>query len=301
MRAITAILVLSLFLVSYGAANAQILYGVAHLGSNGPSTLYTININNGAATAVGPVGFERCGSLAFDEITETLFALCERTDGSDEPVLVNINPNTGVGTEVGPTESCDTWTDLSFRNSDNTLFAVGFGEECDSYTLAIIDKDTAETSIVGVFDSNCCGNALSFSENDTLYFGDGNFGPPDELFILNQNTAQATFVTSLQYPPNLDRFPRPNGMDFNPNTNALFMSIINGGGEEPPRENFVGITNTATGNVTVVGPTVEGLDGIAFGPRDQVAIPTLSEWGLIAMAGVLGIIGFFALRRPATA
>ena len=26
-------------------------------------------------------------------------------------------------------------------------------------------------------------------------------------------------------------------------------------------------------------------------------IPTLSEWGLIAMAGVLGIIGFFALRR----
>jgi hypothetical protein len=27
------------------------------------------------------------------------------------------------------------------------------------------------------------------------------------------------------------------------------------------------------------------------------AIPTLSEWGLIAMAGVLGIVGFMVLRR----
>ncbi|TFG74792.1 MAG: IPTL-CTERM sorting domain-containing protein [Thermodesulfobacteriales bacterium] len=26
-------------------------------------------------------------------------------------------------------------------------------------------------------------------------------------------------------------------------------------------------------------------------------IPTLSEWGLIAMAGVLGIIGFMVMRR----
>jgi len=26
-------------------------------------------------------------------------------------------------------------------------------------------------------------------------------------------------------------------------------------------------------------------------------VPTLSEWGLIAMAGVLGIIGFIVIRR----
>ncbi|MCH7519374.1 MAG: IPTL-CTERM sorting domain-containing protein [Candidatus Dadabacteria bacterium] len=26
-------------------------------------------------------------------------------------------------------------------------------------------------------------------------------------------------------------------------------------------------------------------------------IPTLSEWGLIAMAGILGIVGFMVLRR----
>jgi len=36
-----------------------------------------------------------------------------------------------------------------------------------------------------------------------------------------------------------------------------------------------------------------------FGPirTDAESIPTLSHWGLIAMAGVLGIVGFMVLRR----
>ena len=43
-----------------------------------------------------------------------------------------------------------------------------------------------------------------------------------------------------------------------------------------------------------------GLDkphGLALEPVIQSKIPTLSEWGLIAMAGVLGIIGLLAIRR----
>jgi len=33
------------------------------------------------------------------------------------------------------------------------------------------------------------------------------------------------------------------------------------------------------------------------GVRNVRPIPTLSEWGLIAMAGVLGIVGFMVMRR----
>jgi len=29
----------------------------------------------------------------------------------------------------------------------------------------------------------------------------------------------------------------------------------------------------------------------------NISIPTLSEWGLIAMAGILGIVGFMVIRR----
>lgn len=33
---------------------------------------------------------------------------------------------------------------------------------------------------------------------------------------------------------------------------------------------------------------------VLTGPRN---VPTLSEWGLIAMAGILGIVGFMVIRR----
>lgn len=38
--------------------------------------------------------------------------------------------------------------------------------------------------------------------------------------------------------------------------------------------------------------------GISLGgPDEPSTVPTLSEWGLIAMAGVLGIVGFIVIRR----
>lgn len=54
--------------------------------------------------------------------------------------------------------------------------------------------------------------------------------------------------------------------------------------------------------VVTVGPLAGAIDNIVCS-RDQStrAIPTLSEWGLIAMAGLLGIISLFAIRRRITA
>ncbi len=37
-------------------------------------------------------------------------------------------------------------------------------------------------------------------------------------------------------------------------------------------------------------------DGDGF-PDAEVVIPTLSEWGLLGMAGLLGIVGFIVIRR----
>jgi len=34
-----------------------------------------------------------------------------------------------------------------------------------------------------------------------------------------------------------------------------------------------------------------------FPPPPPAQVPTLSEWGLIAMAGILGIVGFMVIRR----
>ncbi len=63
--------------------------------------------------------------------------------------------------------------------------------------------------------------------------------------------------------------------------------------------------NVTTGAAALVGSNnvVETvIDGLAWldpcGPPPSPAmVPTLSEWGLIAMAGILGIVGFMIIRR----
>ena len=60
----------------------------------------------------------------------------------------------------------------------------------------------------------------------------------------------------------------------------------------------LGTINLSTGNVTRVGPTVAGLDGIAILPISS-SVPALSfPAGLLACA-LLAACAFWMLRRPA--
>lgn len=296
------IVVFSLLFLPVGVSYAQVLYGAAYQGPDGPSTLYRIDISTGAATPVGPIGFERCAGMAFDMVNQTLYATCERILDSDVPVLVNINPNTGTGTEVGPINSCAVWQDMSFRSSDNILFADGFNGGC-AFDIVTINTSTGQGTSVAPITGNsgeCCGNSLAFSQIDTLYYL-GSDPPIANLYTVNDITGIANLITGINFPALLGDTPRINAMDFNPNTGVLYVSIVIGGpNNEGPRQNFLGIVNINSGNLTVIGETVEGLDAIAFGPGQPVIaspIPTISEWGLMAMALVLGLIGFMAIRR----
>lgn len=49
----------------------------------------------------------------------------------------------------------------------------------------------------------------------------------------------------------------------------------------------------------IVEEDEQGVTGICVGEEPDITrnIPTLSEWGLIALAGAFGIIGFILLRR----
>lgn len=57
------------------------------------------------------------------------------------------------------------------------------------------------------------------------------------------------------------------------------------------------------GGIPLSGETCNEETRFCSGFSPTTNVPTLSEWGLIAMAGVLGIIGFFMVirRRKATA
>lgn len=286
-------------IISSGGAIGQTLYGVAHDGPEGPTTLYMVDPGNGNAAAIGPVGFWRCGGLAYDHSSSILYATCNRPDGSFTPVLVSINPNTGAGTEIGVLDVCREWSDLTVRNSDSALYATGFSNECGGgqNTLVSVDKVTGFGTIVGPMGNlGCCGNAMAFNTNDVLYYMDGDRGPPDTLYIVNQGTGAANVIANVAYPPILDNEPRPNAMAFN-DRGELFASVVNGGGQDGNRENYLTQVNIQTGDVTVLGTTVDGLDGIVF-VRGTSPVPTMSEWGMVATVAGLGLIGlFYAIRK----
>src|SRR5687768_2882423 len=88
-----------------GPTGGQELFGTAYQGTNGIADLYQIDPTTGGSALIGSTGFERVGGIDFDPLTGQLYGFGERDDGSDEQVLITIDPTTGAGTEVGPTNT----------------------------------------------------------------------------------------------------------------------------------------------------------------------------------------------------
>src|SRR5437868_498601 len=87
------ILGIAVFLLAFiGGASAQTtLYGSAFVGAAGPATLFTIDTATGAATAVGPIGFNRVGALAVSP-QGILYGI--GFNGTDS-ILIRISPFSG--------------------------------------------------------------------------------------------------------------------------------------------------------------------------------------------------------------
>ena len=62
-------------------------------------------------------------------------------------------------------------------------------------------------------------------------------------------------------------------------------------------EKWFGNTHSGANVAIMMGPVSGGVAECTFFNIIPTRIPTLSEWGLIAMAGILGIVGFMVMRR----
>lgn len=274
-------------------ADAQTIYGSSYAGADGVATLVTIDAGTGAATPVGSIGFQRCGGIDFDA-AGTLYATCERDDGSDTPVLVTIDLATGAGTEVGPTGLTGAIGDISFR-SDGTLFAIDVTNDPD-HTLATIDTTTGAATVVGDTGlSFAGGNGMSFDGAGTLFHSQFSGGPSPDLNTLDTVTGMPTFVGQIT--PVTGRF---SAMDFDPASGTLFGNLNEGSGGSGP-VSLATIDPTGP-TATVIGVTDSGVDGIAIlavggGGTPVVVIPTLNTLGLLALLVVLGGLGVWQLSR----
>jgi len=290
-----------------------------------PATLYSINPDTGAATEIGPIGYDRVGALDFAPDDGKLYGIgeCNSVDGDcpeefDEfPVLLTIDTTTGVGTFV--TEFNDgvfliesgSFTDISFRETDSVLFAY----DNDPQELVTIDRDTGEVTSIGPPFLCCSGNGLSFG-SPTLYHANDS-----DLTVLDQTDAFDISFVELDYDAfsEFEGFARINAMDKGTSSFSLFASVNLGQGGFNPLNHF-GSVSLSTGVVTDIGQTVDGLDGLAIQsepppeppqvpiggtilPIDTTALlvtgsQMMSPWLILGGLSIIGI-GFviFTLKR----
>lgn len=181
-----------------------------------PGAFTAIGDAGSGVGAVGTVKFNDLDSLAYDIVTNVIFA-AHRVDASNN-LLLKINPITGahIPDAFGPGQdylvvpgapsqpSYKNVDDLSFDPTTGKLYAT-VNDSGTGGVLAIVDKDTAALTEIGTYnDLSTPGNlvddieGISFFNDGTLYASTGNNGPDpkdlNKLWRIDKQTGAATLI-----------------------------------------------------------------------------------------------------------
>jgi len=295
--------VLALLALSVGGllsrAHADLtLYGAAFSSdffdpNNNSSTLYNINPTTGAATTIGSIGYRLVGGLAFDS-AGTLYgvgATYTNPGGGPPPVgdltLITVNTATGAGTAVGTltvggSPLLSNFQDISFNPTTGTLYGYASGQ---AYT---IDKTTGvATALPHPTGESEIGGGLAFTPDGSSLYKAGF----DHLVSINTSTGESSEVqfsptnNQLSYPTG--GTPNITGMSY---ANGVLWAAVHVDDSADPAT-YLATVNTATGLITKIGDSVNGLTALA-------AIPEPSTYGVLAGVALVGIgMGSSVARR----
>jgi len=160
-----------------------------------------------------------------------------------------------------------------------SVFAQPFAyvTNADSGNVSVID--TATNILVATIPVGNIPINLAITPDGTrVYVANGS---SDNVSVIDT----ATNILVATIPVGAD----PSGVVITPDGTRVY--VANGSSDN------VSVIDTATNILVATIPVGAGPSGVAITPIVERAIPTLSEWGLIAMAGILGIVGFMVIRR----
>jgi hypothetical protein len=155
---------------------------------------------------------------------------------------------------------------MSFRNADGLLHLSAVSQVHSGFSLFTVNTTTGFATEIGDLVVWKFGNSLAFSPADTLYFAstvDITFA--GTLYTVDQVTgaggSPSVALTYLGFP--VLQNPRLSGLEFDPCSGVAYAAVND---REPglAQENYLATVDTSTGDVTNIGPTVGGLDGLAF-------------------------------------
>ncbi len=263
----------------------------------GNATLHRVDPNTAISVPIGAIDFPGVSAMA--QLPDGRLVASARADdnGNKISILIEVNPANGnsrligtIGNQAGG--GCGRVPGMTYDPVTGTLF--GLGIHCASQPsnfvplLLSIDPDTGAATSIGSLDIENAGLPLAADSNGNL-FSAGCCGPGNESYSVNPQTGLATILADLG--PNDP--PLFNSYDFQPDTGVLFGTL----NDFPDAE--LATVNPFSGDVNIIGDLPDCTDGIVFFRNFTRPIPTLSEWGFIVMAGLLGIAGaaFFAYRK----
>lgn len=149
--------------------------------------LYTLNVNTGQATAVGPYGDLAMYTHALEINTRTghLYAVSHHNSG-----LYYVNKSTGAATLIGPTGFTGQFpfASLGFDSTNNVMYGINAA----TISLYRINLLTGAATLIGPLNGpqNCGG--MTFSADDqTMYIVDND---GDNLYSVNLSTGAATLI-----------------------------------------------------------------------------------------------------------
>lgn len=271
---------------------AQTAFSVRSDGNdNRDDYLYSIDLQTGVATPIGPTGFEDVEGLAFDRGCETLYAVDDVTDR-----LLTCDTTTGACRQVGNLGVDVTDTGLAFAD-EHTLF-MSTDAPKNPARFYEVNRFTGKATAVG----NQGQEVTGLAAGPDGIFGLGGDGT-DNLVRIDPATGAATRIGSLGAV-----LPSDGGLDID--AEGVLWGIEDAGLRNPSRLFTV---DTATGHATVVATVrlnnntqLGGFEGLAIangvcdslaGTQTVLAIPTVGEWGLAALAALLTGAALFLIRR----
>jgi hypothetical protein len=247
-------------------AHAQCLLLGASRGTSLPgSTGQLVELDRTSGAVVRTIGTPPKGmnAMAQSPLNRVLYGVTPNFCDFGPPTdFVLIDPNTAATQVVGTIPYCSSVTEIPDMDFHPGGQLYGWTANGD---LVAIQHGTGQVSFVGSSGISASGG-FAIDRNGTAFLaGNGSSGA---LRTVNLATAQTTIVATLSGSPAGFGIP---AMKFDPDTGVLYAINQNSGGA-----NLVTI-NPTTGATTNLGPTLGGLDALAFVCGAAVAPPVITQ------------------------